>query len=203
MTQKWKTNQTTSKIHKPHINGKPKRLGTHQYPYLGPKVAVVAEKCDPTVGQLCFCRIFQTVRNLQKRTTRMSLEGLKMLGGRYGSALSGRKMQKTSEPRWRPLPPLPARSERFRRRLAENFYRKLRLVAVLLHGRRVRKVGGRIRLPRLKPERPENGSKRPSSVFKVLGSFSRVLELKMSVLGTRVPFGTQSYVYIGHRVAFR
>ena len=28
---------------------------------------MVAEKLDPTIGQLCFCRIFQTVRNLQKK----------------------------------------------------------------------------------------------------------------------------------------
>ena len=67
MTQKWKTKQTTPKIYKPHINGKPKRPGTHQYPYLGIKVAVVAEKLDPTVDQLCFCCIFQTVRSLQKK----------------------------------------------------------------------------------------------------------------------------------------
>ena len=41
----------------------------------------MAEKLDPIVGQLCFRRIFQTVRNLKKRTTGMSSEGLKM-GGR-------------------------------------------------------------------------------------------------------------------------
>ena len=64
MTQKWKTNQTTSKICKLYINGKPKRQGTQQYPYLGPKVSVVAEKRDPTVDQSCFLRILQTVRNL-------------------------------------------------------------------------------------------------------------------------------------------
>ena len=55
---------------------------------------MVAEKLDPTVGQLCFCRIFQTVRNLQKGTTGMSSEGPKMVGRRYGSAWSDRKMQK-------------------------------------------------------------------------------------------------------------
>ena len=76
----------TSKIYKPHINGKPKRPGTHRYPHLGPKVAVVAEKLDPIVDQFCFCRIFQTVRNLQKGTTEMSLEGPKMVEKRYGFA---------------------------------------------------------------------------------------------------------------------
>ena len=54
---------------------------------------------------------------------------------------------------------------------------------LLLHGRRVCKGGGRNRLPRPKPDWPEKGSKRPSSGFTGLGCFSRVLELKMSVLG--------------------
>ena len=102
MTQKWKTNQQTSKIYKLYINGKPKRPGTQQYPYLGPKVAVVAGKLDPTVDQICFRRIFQTVRNLRKRTTRMSSEGPKMGEGRYGSAWNGRKIEKSGDPMWRP-----------------------------------------------------------------------------------------------------
>ena len=110
MTQKWKTNQTISKIHKPYINGKPKRLGTHQYLYLGPTVAVVAEKLDPTVGQLCFRRNFQTVRNLQKGATEMSSEGPKMVGGRYGLAGNGLKwpknQEKSGDPRWPPPSPL-------------------------------------------------------------------------------------------------
>ena len=46
---------------------------------------MVAEKLDQTVGQLCFCRIFQTVRNLQKGTTEISSEGPKMVQMRYGS----------------------------------------------------------------------------------------------------------------------
>ena len=103
------TNQTISKIYKPHINGKPKRLGTHQYHYLGPTVAVVAEKLDPTVDQLCFHRNFQTVRNLQKGTTEMGSEGPKMVGGRYGLAENGLKWPKNQEnscdPQW-PPPPL-------------------------------------------------------------------------------------------------
>ena len=109
MTQKWKTNQTMSKIHKPYINGKPKRPGTRQYHYLGLKVVVVAEKLDPTVGQLCFRRNFQTVRNLQKGATEMSTEGPKMVGGRYGLARNGQKwpknQEKSDDPR-SPPPPL-------------------------------------------------------------------------------------------------
>ena len=157
MTQKWKTKQTTSKIHKPHINGKTKRPGTHQYPYLGPKVAVVARKLGPTVGRICFCRIFQTVMNLEKRTKEMSSEGPKMVGERYGLAWNGRKMTKSGDPRWRLPPCWPTPSGRVRRRLAAKFNDDGHLVVVLLPGRRIYSSGGRNRLPRLKPERPENG----------------------------------------------
>ena len=65
---------------------------------------MVAEILDPIVDLICFCCIFQTVMNLEKRTTRMSSEGPKMGGGRYGSNWSGRKMAKSGDPRWR-LPP--------------------------------------------------------------------------------------------------
>ena len=61
---------------------------------------MVSGKLDATVFQLCFRRIFQTVRNLRKRTTGMSSEGPKMVGGRYGSAWSGRKMEKIDDPPW-------------------------------------------------------------------------------------------------------
>ena len=132
---------------------------------------MVAKKLDPTIGQLCFCRIFQTVRNLQKGTTGMSSEGPKMVGGRYGSAWSGRKMRKNGDPQWQPPSPSPARSRRVRQRFALKFHGRDHLTLLLLPGRCVCKVGGRSRLPRLKLERPENGSKRPSLVFTILGSF--------------------------------
>ena len=134
MTQKWKTNQMTSKIYKLYINENPKRPGTQQYPYLGLKVAVVTEKLDPTVGQICFRRIFQTVWNLRKRTTRMSSEGPKMGGGRYGSTWNGQKIAKSCDPRWRPPPPSLARSGRVRWRFAVKFHGRGRLVVVLLPG---------------------------------------------------------------------
>ena len=137
MTQKWKTNQTTSKIYKIYINGNPKRPGTQQYSYLGPKVALVAGKLDPTVDQICFRRIFQTVRNLHKGTTGMSSEGPKMGEGSYGSAWNGRKTSKSDDPRWRPPPLSPARSGLVRRWFAVKFGRQGHLVAVLLHGWRV------------------------------------------------------------------
>ena len=98
MTQKWKTNQTMSKIYKLYINGKPKRPGTQQYPYLGPKVAVVAGKLDPTVGQTCFRHIFQTVRNLKKKTTGMSSEGPKMRGREVWVGLEWPKNEENRRP---------------------------------------------------------------------------------------------------------
>ena len=152
MTQKWKTNQMTFKIYKLYINGNPKRPGTQQYPYLGPKVAVVAEKRDPTVGQTSFRRIFQTVRNLRKRTTGMSSKSPKIGGGRYGSAWNGRKKKKIGDPPWRPPLRSPARSGRVRRRLAVKFGRQGHLALLFLLGRRVCKVGCRNRLPRPKPD---------------------------------------------------
>ena len=63
---------------------------------------MVAEKLDPTVGQICFRRIFKTVRNLRKGTKGMSSEGPKMVGGRYGSAWNGQKIGKSGDPLWRP-----------------------------------------------------------------------------------------------------
>ena len=123
----------------------------------------MAGKHDTIIGQNSFCRIFQTVRNLRKKTTGMSSKGPKMGEGRYGLVWNGRKTKKTGDPPWRLPQRSPARSGSVRRRLC--------------------KVGGRNRLPRLKPDWPENGSKRPSSGPRVLGNFSMVLKLKMSVLG--------------------
>ena len=137
MTQKWKTNQTTSKIYKLYINRKPKRQGTQKYPYLGSKVPVVAGKRDPTIGQTSFRRIFQTVRNLRKRTMGMSSEGPKMRGRRYGSAWNGRKTAKSSDPRWRSSPRSPALSGHVRWWFTMIFGRQGRLTLFFLPGRRL------------------------------------------------------------------
>ena len=153
----------TSKIYKLYINGKPKRPGTRQYPYLGQKVAVVAGKLDPTIGQTCFHRIFQTVRNLKKRTTRMSSEGPKMGGGRYGSAWNGRKTAKSDDPRWRPPPRSSTRSGRVQQQLTVKFCHKGCLAVLLLPGRRMYQGGGRKCLPLPKPVWPKNWSKRLNS----------------------------------------
>ena len=112
---------------------------------------MVAGKLDPTVGQTCFRRIFQTVRNLKKRTTRMSSEGPKMGGGRYGSSWNGRKTAKSFDPLWQPSPRSPARSGCVRRLLAVTFGRKGHLVVALFPGRRVYQGGGPKLLPRTKP----------------------------------------------------
>ena len=139
---------------------------------------MVAGKLDPTVGRICFCRIFQTVMNLEKRTREMSSEGPKMVKRSYGLAWNGRKTQKSGDPSLRLPPPSSARFGRVRRWLAGKFYRRGHLVVLLLHVRRVYSSGGRNRLPRLKPDRPKNGSKRPSSRFSgFFGIFSRVLGL--------------------------
>ena len=137
MTQKWKTNQTTSKIYKLYINGKPKRPGTQQYPYLGPKVAVVAGKLDPRVDQICFRRIFQTVRNLRKGTMGMSSEGPKMGGGRYGSAWNGRKLENSDDPPWWPQQRSPARSGCVQRWFVVKLGWRDPLLVALLPGRHV------------------------------------------------------------------
>ena len=80
---------------------------------------------------------------------------------------------KSGDPSLQPPPPSPARSGRVRRqRLDGKFYRQLRLDVLLLHGRRVNSSGGRNRLPRLKPDRSKNGSKRPSSGFSGVFGFS-------------------------------
>ena len=47
---------------------------------------MVDGKLDLTVGRICFCRIFQMVMNLEKRTTEMSSEGPKMVEMSYGVA---------------------------------------------------------------------------------------------------------------------
>ena len=70
-------------------------------------------------------------------------------------------------------------------------------------GWRVSKGGGRNRLPRLKPDWPEKGSKRPSSGSTGLGEFFSVFGAENESFGARVYFGTQNEVYIGPRVVFR
>ena len=93
----------------------------------------------------------------------MSSEGPKIGGGRYGSAWNGRKTKKIGDPPWRPPPRSPARSGHVMWRLALKFHGQGRLVVVLLPRWRVYQEGGQKRLPRLKPDWPENGSKRPNS----------------------------------------
>ena len=59
---------------------------------------MVAEKLDPTVDQICFRRIFQTVRNLKKGTTGMSSEGPKIGGREVWVGLEWPKNRKIRRP---------------------------------------------------------------------------------------------------------
>ena len=59
----------------------------------------------------------------------------------------------------------PARFGGVRRRLAVKFYGQDRPVVALLPVHRMYSSGGRNLLPRLKPDRPKNGLKRPNSGF--------------------------------------
>ena len=111
-----------------------------------------------------------------------------MGGGRYGGrevwvGLEWPEMAKSDDPRWQPPPRSSAQSGSVRRWFAVKFHDQGRLVVALLPGWHVHQEGGQKCLPRLKPDWPEKGSKRPSSGPRVLGNFSRVLKLKMSVLG--------------------
>ena len=144
---------------------------------LGPKVVVAAEKLDPTLGRICFCCIFQTMMNLEKKTTEMSSEGPKMVGERYGLTWNDQKMTKSDDLRWRLPTCSQARSGRVRPRLTVKFHGDGRLVVALLLGRHVYSSGGRNRLPRLKLDRPEMGQNDPVQGFPVFGIFSWVLGL--------------------------
>ena len=143
----------------------------------------MARKLDPTVGQICFHRIFQTVRNLRKGTKGMSSKGQKMGGWRYGSVWNGRKIGKSGDPSWRPSSCSPARFGGVRRWFAVKFCRRHHLLVALLPGQRVWQVGGRCRLPRPKPVWSKIYRNNPVRCSWFWGVFSRFLELKMGVLG--------------------
>ena len=66
-----------------------------------------------------------------------------------------------------------------------KFHDDGRLVVLLLPGQRVSSDGGRNRLPRLKPDRSKNGSKRSSS------GFSGFLDF-LSGFGVGSSLGTQN-----------
>ena len=96
----------------------------------------------------------------------------------------------------------PARSRRVWRRLAVKFGRRDRLEVVHLHGWRVLQCGGQWYLFWSNIPRLANSQNDPTRVHKFwrnsLGFWS-----SKGVLGARVSFGIQSYVYIGPGVAFR
>ena len=61
---------------------------------------MVAGKLDPTVDRICFCRIFQTVMNLEKRTTKMSFRGSKNGGKELWVGLKWPKNTKIRRPKF-------------------------------------------------------------------------------------------------------
>ena len=92
---------------------------------------------------------------------------------------------KIRRPKFMVAPPSPARSRRIPRRLARKFHRRGRLVVLLLPGQRMYSSCGRNRLPRLKPYRPKNVSKRPSWGFSGFWDF-------LSGFGVGSSLGTQN-----------
>ena len=122
----------TSKFYKPHINGKTKRPGTHWYHYLGPTIAVVAEKPDLSFGRFRFHCNFKTVRNPQKKDHvdefKRSKNGGKELWGGLKWPKNGRKSQNSGEKTVQPSSGSPSRSRRVWRRLAVKFYGRHRPV---------------------------------------------------------------------------
>ena len=94
-----------------------------------------------------------------------------MVGERYGLTWNGQKMTKSGNLRWRLPPCSQARSGRVWRRLTVKFHGDGCLVVALLLGRHVYSSGGRNRLPRLKPDRPEMGQNDLVRGFRVFGIF--------------------------------
>ena len=137
---------------------------------------MVAGKLDPTVGQLCFHRNFQTVKNLQKGTTEMSPEGLKMVRGRYGLAGNGLKWPEnhkmSGDPWWLPPPlrqPDPGASGgSWPGNLASVIVRRWRTYLAYACCRWL--AGDTSFGPKLHGS--QMGLKRPNSVFTILESFS-------------------------------
>ena len=135
---------------------------------------MVAEKPDLTFDRFRFCCNFQTVRNLQKGTTKF--RGSKNGGKELWVGLKWSENTKIRRPKFAAAA---AFAGPIRAGPVEKFYRRGHLVILLLHLWRVYNSDGWNRLPRLKPDRPKNGSKRPSSGFSgfFFRIFSRVLGL--------------------------
>ena len=77
-----------------------------------------------------------------------------------------------------------------------KFYSQDPPVVALLPVQPVYSSGGRNRLPRLKPDRPKNASKLPSSGFSGFWDF-------LSGFGVGSSLGIQNLAYIEPRVVFR
>ena len=60
---------------------------------------MVAEKLDPTVGRICFCRIFQTVMNMEKKDKGNEFRGSKNSGKEVWVGLKWPKNTKIHRPK--------------------------------------------------------------------------------------------------------
>ena len=61
---------------------------------------MVARKLDSTVGRICFCRIFQTVMNLEKKDHRNEFRGSKNGGNELWVGLKWPKNTKIRRPKF-------------------------------------------------------------------------------------------------------
>ena len=113
--------------------------------------------------------------NLEKNDHGNEFKGSKNGGREVWVGLKWPKNDKIRRPKVAATVVFASLSERARRQLAMKFHCDGSLVVALLPGLRVYSCGGRNRLPRLKPDRLENRSKRPSSRFSGFRIFSWVL----------------------------
>ena len=163
---------------------------------------MVAGKLDPTIGQLCFRRNFQTVGNLQKGTTGMNSEGPKMVEMSYGLAGNGRKIKRNpithGGRRRRFAGPIPGRPTAVGR---ENLPEGSSGCPPPPCPARV--AGGRLVVPPLVQTITAcKWLNCPTWCSRFWRVFPRVWSSRWC-FGARVSFGIQSYVYIGPRVSFR
>ena len=164
---------------------------------------MVAEKPDLTFGRFHFRCNFQTVRNLQKGTTKISSGGPKMVERSYGVFENGRKSQKSDDKTVQPPSGSPVRSRLVRRRLVVKFYGRHRPMVAHLMVRRVYSNSGRWCLVWFNLPRRANGQNYPTFGSTSFGELLKGFGVQNGVLGARVSFGIQSYVYIGPGVTFR
>ena len=177
MTQKWKTNQTTSKIYKQHINGNPKRPGTHQYPHLGPKGCCGGRKTRSNCRPTLFLSYLSNNEESAKRHHGNEFRGSKNGGNEVWVGLKWPQNIKIRLPKFAaaaafagPIRVRPAAAGR-------------EILPAWSSGRPPPPWPAHLQcwwpksLPRMKPDRPKNGQNDLVWGFRVFGIFSWVLVL--------------------------